>query len=267
MAMNIHPSSIIHPDARLGTDVKIGPCCTIGPEVVLGDRVELVSHVVIDGKTEIGDDTIVYPFAVLGVMSQDLKFQKTDTMTGLKIGKRNRIREYVTIHSGTPASSGTEIGNDCQIMVNAHVGHDCKVGNNVVLSNLVQIAGHVEIEDNVILSGLAAVHQFVRIGRNAFIGGLTGIGVDVVPYSIYDGRPGVYRTINRVGLTRHGFTNEDIHAIHKVYSVVFGNFNDGSNVAERLKKIRREIDGNKYAMDAIDFIENRSKRGVNTNVS
>ncbi len=261
---DIHPTAIIKDGAVIGTDCKIGPGCVIGPNVVLGDRVELVSNVIIDGKTSIGDDSIVYPFAVLGVMSQDLKWQDESTMTGLRIGKRCKIREYVTIHSGTPASSGTEIGDDCQIMVNAHVGHDCKVGNSVVMSNLVQVAGHVEIEDFVILSGGSMVLQFVRIGRNAFIAGMSGVGNDVLPYAIYEGMGGraVYRTINRVGLMRHGFTNEDMHAIHSVYSAVFRE-TDGT-VEERLNRVRREVKNNKYAMDAIDFIENRSKRGIGT---
>ncbi len=253
----IHPTAIIHDGAKLGADCKIGPFCIIGPNVVLGDRVELMSNVVIDGKTSVGDDSIVYPFAVLGVMSQDLKWQEESAMTGLTIGKRCKIREYVTIHSGTPASTGTVIGDDCQIMVNAHVGHDCQVGNGVVMSNLVQVAGHVEIEDNVILSGGVMVLQFARIGRNAFVGGMSGVGNDVLPYAIYDGTPrAMYRTINRVGLMRHGFTNEDMHAIHNVYSAVFKE-GEGT-VAERLARVRKEVKNNKYAMDAIDFIENRS---------
>ena len=151
---------------------------------------------------------------------------------------------------------------DYKIMVNAHVGHDCKVGNGVVMSNLVQIAGHVEIEDNAILSGGVAVLQFARIGRNAFIGGMSGVGNDVLPYAIYEGPRAIYRTINRVGLMRHGFTNEDMHAIHSVYSAVFRG-TDGT-AAERLAKVRKEVKNNKYAMDAIDFIENRSKRGIGT---
>ena len=260
--MAIHPTAIIHEGAKLGADCKIGPYCIVGSNVVLGDRVELVSNVVIDGKTFIDDDSIVYPFAVLGVMSQDLKWQDENAMTGLRIGKRCRIREYVTIHSGTPASDGTVIGDDCQIMVNAHVGHDCKVGNSVVMSNMVQVAGHVEIEDFVILSGGVMVLQFARIGRNAFVGGMSGVGNDVLPYAIYDGTRAVYRTINRVGLMRHGFTNEDMHAIHAVYSAVF---RDGEGtVSDRLAKVRKEVKNNKYAMDAIDFIENRSKRGIGT---
>lgn len=261
----IHPTAIVHPNAKLGADVKIGPFCIVGENVALGNRVELVSNVIIGGKTSIGDDTIVYPFAVIGVMSQDLKWQDENAMTGVTIGKRNRIREYVTISSGTPASSGTTIGDDCQIMINAHVAHDCHLGNGIVLSNLVQIAGHVEIEDNVTVSACSAVHQFVHIGRNAFIGAMTGIGTDVLPYAIYDGNRagGVYRTINKVGLLRHGFTNEDLHAVHKVYSAFFDGA-DGDNSAERLKKVRREVSHNKYAMDAIDFIENRSERGVSS---
>ena len=259
----IHPSAIVHPNAKLGQDCKIGPFCTVGPDVVLGDRVELVSSVVIDGKTTVGDDSIIYPFAVLGVMSQDLKWQDESAMTGVRIGKRCRIREYVTIHSGTPASDGTVIGDDCQIMVNAHVGHDCKIGNNVVMSNLVQVAGHVEIEDNAILSGGVMVLQFSRIGCYAFIAGMTGVTSDILPYAIYEGTPrAVYRTINRVGLMRHGFTNEDMHAIHSVYYAVYRE-TDGT-VAERLARVRKEVKNNNYAMDAIDFIENRSKRGINT---
>jgi UDP-N-acetylglucosamine acyltransferase len=146
-------------------------------------------------------------------------------------------------------------------MINAHVGHDCKVGNGVVLSNVVQLGGHVEVEDFAIVSGGSMVHQFCRIGRNAFIGGMTGIGIDVPPYSIFEGRPGVYRTINKTGLLRHGFTNEDLHAIHKVYSAAFGGEGEGS-IADKLKRVRKEVGGNKYAMDAIDFIENRSQRGM-----
>ena len=259
----IHSTAVIHDGAVLGTDCKIGPFCIIGPDVVLGDRVELMSHVVVGGKTTIGDDSVVYPFAVLGVMSQDLKWQEESAMTGLRIGKRCRLREYVTIHSGTPASNGTEIGDDCQIMVNAHVGHDCKVGNGIVMSNLVQIAGHVEIEDNAIISAGSMIHQFVRVGRNAFIGGMSGVGNDVLPYAIYDGPRAVYRTINRVGLMRHGFTNEDMHAIHAVYSAVFNN-NSADTVADVLARVRKDVKNNKYAMDAIDFIENRSKRGIGT---
>jgi len=147
-------------------------------------------------------------------------------------------------------------------MINAHIGHDCKIGNGVVMSNLVQVAGHVEIEDNAIISASCGIVQFVRIGRNAFVAGMTGIATDVLPYSIFEGRHGVYRTINKLGLMRHGFTTEDIHAIHAVYTAFFAKDDDGTTSADRLKKVRKEVKNNKYALDAIDFIENRSQRGV-----
>jgi UDP-N-acetylglucosamine acyltransferase len=261
----IHPSAVIHDGARLGADCKIGPFCVVGPDVVLGDRVELVSHVVVGGKTFIGDDTVVHPFAVLGVMGQDLKWQDDESMTGLRIGKRCKIREYATIHSGTPASRGTSLGDDCQVQVCAHIGHDCQIGDNVVMSNLAQLAGHVEIEDNVIISAGCMVLQFVRIGRNAFIGGMSGLATDVVPYAIYEGRHAAYRTINRIGLQRHGLAPEDMQAIHAVYSAVFATDCEES-MADRLKKIRKDVRNNKYAMDAIDFVENRSKRGLTPNM-
>ena len=261
----IHSTAVINEGAVLGNDCKIGPNCIVGPNVVLGDRVELISNVIIDGKTTIGDDSIVYPFAVLGEMSQDLKWQDKNTMTGLRIGKRCRIREYVTIHSGTPASDGTEIGDDCQIMVNAHVGHDCKIGSNVVISNLVQIAGHVEIEDFAVLSGGVMVIQFLHIGRNAFITGMSAVTSDVLPYSLYDGTPcgAKYRTINNIGLIRHGFTDEDMHTIRGVYDAVF--HGTEGTISECLTKIRNEVTNNKYVMDIIDFIENRSKCGIGLN--
>ncbi len=262
MSNQIHSTAIVADSAKLGSDVKIGPYCVIGPEVTLGDRVELMSHVVVDGKTSIGDDTIVYPFAAIGTKGQDLKFQDDETMTGVVIGKRNRIREYVTIQSGTPASTGTIIGDDNQIMINAHIAHDCHLGNNIILSNVVQIAGHVEIEDWAIIGGLSAVHQFSRIGKHAMVGGMSGAGTDILPYSISTGMPAQYRSINRVGLSRRGFTNEDIHAIYKVYTAAFDKNNDDT-MAERLKRVRHEVGKNPYALDAIDFIENRSTRGIN----
>ena len=258
---NIHASAVVHPDAQLGTGVIIGPFCTVGPKVKLGDNVKLISHVVVDGDTTIGDGTIIYPFASVGMMSMDLKFQDESTTTGLRIGKNCKIREYATIHSGTPASDGTEIGDNCQIMVSAHIGHDCKLGNGIVLSNLVQVAGHVEIEDYAIVSAGTGIHQFCRVGRNAFIGGFSGVIMDVPPYAIFEGKPAIYRTINKVGLLRAGLSNEDMHAIHKVYSVVFAKGSD-EDFMTNLDKVKKEVADNKYAMDAIDFVLNRSKRGA-----
>ncbi len=262
--MAIHPTAIVHEGAKIGIDCEIGPFCVVGPRAMLGERVKLISHVVIENETSIGDDSVIFPFAVIGAMGQDRKYQEEESMTGVRIGKRCKIREYVTINQGTPASNGTEVGDDCQIMIHAHIGHDCKIGNNVVMSNSSMLGGHVEIEDNVIISAASAVHQFVRVGKNAFLGGMSGAGTDIMPYAIYDGLPAKYRTINRVGLMRHGLNNDDLHAIHTVYAAM-NNQDYGDSVAERIKKVRKEVTNNKYAMDAIDFIENRSKRGVGVN--
>jgi len=259
--MAIDKTAIIEDGAILGADVKVGPFCVVGKDVRLGDRVELVSHVVIGGKTEIGDDTIIYPFAAVGVKGQDLKFQDDSEMTGLRIGKRCRIREYATIQSGTPASKGTVIGDDCQIMVNAHIAHDCQLGNNIELSNLVQLAGHVEVENFVIVSAMSAVHQFCHIGEYAFLGAMSGTPVDIPPYVIYEGMPARYRTINKVGLARHGFTNEDMHSIHLVYSEILGG-DPTEDLATKIARVRKKVKDNQYAMNALDFIEKRSGRGI-----
>ena len=257
----IHNTAIIEDGAVIGGDVVIGPFCVVGKNVVLGNRVNLISHVVIDGETEIGDDTVIYPFAAVGPKSQDLKFQEDDQMTGVKIGKRCKIREYVTIHQGTPASKGTVIGDDCQIMVNAHVAHDCQLGNNIVLSNLVQLAGHVEVGNFAIISAMSAVHQFCQIGEYAFLGGMSGTAVDIPPYAIYEGIPARYRTINKVGLTRHGFTPEDVQSIHMVYSDIL-NGDQSIDLMTKISKLRKQVHGNQYAMNALNFIEKRSGRGI-----
>lgn len=258
----IHSSAVIHPNAQIGQDVEIGPFCVVGDNVKLGDRVILKSNVVVEGPCEIGDDTIIYPFSAVGTKGQDLKFQADDSITGVTIGKRNKIREHVTIQQGTPASTGTRIGDDCQIMVGAHVAHDCVLGNHIVLSNHAQIAGHVEIEDFAIISAMSAVHQFCRIGKYAFLGAMSGTVNDVLPYAITEGRPAVYKTINRVGLTRHGISNEDMHAIYSVYQALFDKSDDKSSAEARLKDIRKKVKSSPYALDALDFIENKSHRGA-----
>ncbi|MDR0449506.1 MAG: acyl-ACP--UDP-N-acetylglucosamine O-acyltransferase [Rickettsiales bacterium] len=261
----IHKTAIVHEGAIIGKDVEIGPYCIVGDKVKLDDRVVLKSHVVVEGPCEIGEDTILYPFAAIGIKGQDLKYQGDESITGVVIGKRNRIREYATIHQGTPASKGTRVGDDCQIMVNAHVAHDCQLGNGIILSNVVQLAGHVEVEDFAIISGMVAVHQFCRIGKNAIVGGVSGVTNDVLPYSITDGRPAVYKTLNRVGLTRHGVSTEDMHAIHSVYQALFDKTGGESSSADRLREVKKKVKDSPYAMDALDFIENRSKRGASDN--
>lgn len=250
MTTIIHPTAVVDSGAVIGEDCTIGPFCNIGPKVVLGNRVNLVSNVTINGKTSIGNDSVVYPFAVLGQ-------QDEFTTKRLSIGKKCNIREYVTI------SDGTVIGDDCQVGVNSHVGHSCKIGNNVVLSNLIRVVGDVEIEDNVVLSGRVTVLDFLHIGCNAFVAGMTIVDSDVVPYSFYEAIGGcaLYRTINNIGLQRCGFADDDIQAIHKVYSSVFGYDIDSNLLMGKLNDIEEKVKNNQHAMYAINFLKNSFKRG------
>ena len=168
---NIHPSAIVDPLATLADSVHVGPFCSIGPNVVLEANVHLHSHVVIDGRTKIGEGSEIFPFASIGMAPQDLKYRGEESF--LEIGKRNKIREYVTMNPGTEGGGLlTRVGDDCLFMVGAHVAHDCLVGNNVILANNATLAGHVTVGDFAIIGGLSAVHQFVRIGPHAMIGGM-----------------------------------------------------------------------------------------------
>ena len=177
----IHPTAIVAPGARLGRGVVIGPWCTVGPNVVLDDNVQLVSHVVVDGHTHLADGVKIYPFVSVGLDPQDLKYKGEPTRC--EIGPRTVVREHVTIHRGTATGTGlTRIGADCLIMANAHVAHDCDLGDRVIIVNNVVMGGHVHIADDVRVMGSAAIHQFVRIGRAAMIGGVTGVEADVIPY-------------------------------------------------------------------------------------
>lgn len=211
----IHPSSIIHPEAKIHADVEIGPWCTIGPKVKIGRGTRLMSHVVVDGNTEIGEENLIFPFAVIGAVPQDLKYKGEDTR--VTIGDRNKIRESVTINLGTVQGGGvTSVGNDCLIMSYVHLGHDCIVGNNVILATAVGLAGHATIEDWAILGGMTGVSQFVRVGAHTYIGGQSGIERDVPPFTIALGsRPCSLKGANIVGLRRRGLTADIILKINE----------------------------------------------------
>src|SRR3989440_11723229 len=177
----IHPTAIVAPGATLAEDVSIGPYCVIGEEVVLGAGVKLIAHVVVDGRTTIGEGTRLFPFASIGLEPQDLKYRGENSE--LVIGRNNTVREYVTMNPGTEGGGMvTRIGDGCLFMVGAHVAHDCQIGNHVVMANNATLGGHVVIEDYAVLGGLCAVHQYVRIGRHAMIGGVSGVERDVIPY-------------------------------------------------------------------------------------
>ena len=215
--MSVHPAAHVHPGARLGEGVEIGPFCVVGPEVVLGDGVVLKSHVVVQGDTEIGAGSVVFPFAVLGEVPQDLKY--AGERTRLRVGARNRIREHVTMNLGTAGGGGeTRVGDDGLFMAGCHVAHDAQVGDRVIVANSAVIAGHCVIGDDVVIGGLAGIHQWVRIGRGAMIGALAMVTHDVIPHGLVQGPRGELDGLNLVGLRRRGIPREDISALRAAYA-------------------------------------------------
>lgn len=211
----ISPLAQVHPNAELDPTVEVGPWCVIGPSVKIGPRTVLKSHVVVDGRTTIGEDNVIFPFAVIGMDPQDLKYKGEDTE--VVIGNRNRIRESATIHKGTVQGGGiTSLGDDNLVMAYVHLGHDCRVGNQVVLSNSVGLAGHVIVEDSVIINGMSGVAQFCTVGAHAYVGGQSGVEKDVPPFSIAIGsRPIKLKGANIVGMRRRGFPVETIQKINE----------------------------------------------------
>jgi len=255
---NIHPTAIVDPAAVIGVGVVIGPYCVIGPDVVLGDGVRLISHVVIDGRTRIGAETAVYPFASLGQPPQDLKYGGEPSR--LEIGARNRIREYVTMNPGTEGGGMiTRVGDDCLFMVASHVAHDCQVGNHVILANNGTIAGHVVVGDYAIIGGLAAVHQHVRIGEHAMIGGMSAVENDVIPYGMVKGDRAHLAGLNLVGLERRGFGREDVRALRSAYRMLFA---PEGTMAERLDEVAMRYKGEAHIEKVVEFIRDRASRAL-----
>lgn len=215
----IHPSAIIEDGAVIGAGASVGPFSVIGAEVRLGPDVLVKSHVVITGRTEIGEGSTVFSFAVLGEIPQDLKYGGEHTR--LEIGARNRIREHVTMNLGTDGGGGvTRIGDDCLFMAGSHVAHDVQIGDRVIIVNNTGIAGHVVIEDDVIVGGVSGVHQWVRIGRGAIIGALTKVTKDVIPYGLVDAGGGALEGINIIGLRRRGVPRAEIAEIRAAYEAL-----------------------------------------------
>jgi UDP-N-acetylglucosamine acyltransferase len=231
----------------------------VGAQVVLGDRVELKSHVVVTGDTEIGDDTVVFSFAVVGEIPQDLKFKGEQCR--LVIGKRNRIREHVTMNPGTEGGGGeTRIGDDGLFMAGCHIAHDARIGNNVIVVNSAAVAGHCVIEDNVIIGGLCGIHQFVRIGRGAIIGALTMVTNDVIPYGLVQAPRGELDGLNLVGLKRRGVPRADITALRAAFQMLAqgeGTFHD------RAQRLGEEAES-EYVREIVDFVMGQSDRSFLT---
>ncbi len=253
----IHQTAIVSQSARLGENCQIGPFCTIGDQVVLGTNVRLDSHVVIDGDTSIGDDTHIFPFASIGLAPQDLKYGGEPTRT--EIGERNQIREFVTIHRGTAGGGGvTRIGNGNLFMAQAHVAHDCQLGDDIIMANAATLAGHVEIADRANVGAYSGVHQFCRIGLEAFVGGYSVVVKDAPPFAIIQGNHAKCFGLNRVGMKRRGYSKETIEALNHAYHLLLSS---KLNTTQAVERIREEISGIKEVDLLVEFIES-SKRGV-----
>ncbi|GJL84844.1 MAG: acyl-[acyl-carrier-protein]--UDP-N-acetylglucosam ine O-acyltransferase [Micavibrio sp.] len=259
MSQNIHPTAVIEDGAQLGSDVSIGPYCVVGPHASLGDNVTLKAHVVIDGHTAIGEGTTIYSFASIGSAPQDLKYRGEPSE--LIIGKNNTIREHVTINPGTESGGmKTIIGDNCLLMVGAHVAHDCILGNNVIMANNATLGGHVSVGDHALLGGLSAVHQFVRIGAFAVIGGLSGIADDVIPYGRAKGEKAYLSGLNLVGLERANFSKEQIRKLQKAFNQLFDSA-DG-NFSQRLEAVSSEYADDPAIMEIIRFADEENKFGL-----
>jgi len=255
----IHPSAIVEDGAQIGQAVRIGPFCHIGAEVVLGDRVQIKSHVVVSGQTSIGEDTVIWPFCCIGEVPQDLKFKGEETR--LEIGARNRIREHVTMNTGTEGGGGvTRVGDDGLFMAGCHVAHDARVGNRVIIVNNAALAGHCVIEDDVIIGGLSGVHQWVRIGQGAIIGAVTMVTNDVIPYGLVQAPRGELDGLNLVGLKRRGVARADITALRAAFQMLAqgeGAFQD------RARRLGEEAES-EYVLQIVDFVTGESDRSFLT---
>ncbi len=246
---NIHPSAVIEEGAQVDPSAKIGPFCVVGPQVVLKADVELKSHVVVTGQTEVGAGTVIFPFAVIGEIPQDLKFK--GEASRLVIGERNRIREHVTMNCGTEGGGGvTRVGDDGLFMAGCHIAHDAIVGNRVIVVNNAAVAGHCVLEDDVIIGGLSGIHQWVRIGQGAIIGAVTMVTNDVIPYGLVQAPRGDLDGLNLVGLKRAGVARSDITALRAAFQMLAqgeGTFSD------RARRLGDETQSD-YVRQIVDFV-------------
>lgn len=256
----IHPSAIIHEKATIEDGVCIGPFCVVGAGVTLKKDVKLHSHVVVDGNTMIGEETEIFPFASLGHVPQDKKYQ--GELSRLEVGARNIIREHVTMNPGTQGGGLlTKVGDNNLFMTASHVAHDCIVGNHVILANNATLAGHVQVGDGAIIGGLSAVHQFVRIGKGAFIGGMSGVEKDVIPFGTVKGERANLDGLNLVGLKRSNMAREKIHAIRHVFKELF--YGENGTLNERAKLLKQKYNEAEVHF-LIDFILEDSSRSFCT---
>ncbi len=258
--MTIHPSAVIEDGAEIGDGCNIGPFCHIGPEVKLGANSDLKSHVAIAGKTTIGKGARIFPFASIGHEPQDLKYSGEETT--LEIGDNCLIREGVTMNPGTAGDAGkTVIGNNCYFLANSHVAHDCQMGDGVIFSNAVLLAGHCKVGNNVIIGGGAAVHQFCRIGNNSFIGGMAGLENDLIPFGMALGNRAYLGGLNLVGMKRAGIERASIHKARKAFRDLF---DQSANVAENVTTVSAELGDDPVVKQILDFVGASGDRALCT---
>ncbi|MCK5426802.1 MAG: acyl-ACP--UDP-N-acetylglucosamine O-acyltransferase [Thermodesulfovibrionia bacterium] len=252
----IHRTALIASNAKLADGVTIGPYCIVGNGVKIGNNTTLISHIVIE-ETSLGKNCIVYPFTSIGLPPQDTKYNGEKTK--VKIGDRNIIREYITIHRASVGGDHvTEIGNDNFLMAYVHVAHDCKIGNSTNMANAAMLAGHVIVEDFAIIGGLVAVHQFTRIGEYSMIGGFSGVGQDIPPYTTASGSRAKLYGLNAIGLKRRGFDEHTIKDLKRAYKVLF---RSKFTLKEAIDKIKKEVTITKEINHLIQFLE-KNKRGI-----
>lgn len=255
---NIHSSSIVDPNAKLGSGVKIGPFCVVGAHVELGDGCKLHSHVVIEGHTVLGANCEIFPFASLGHIPQDLKFEGEESR--LVIGSNNRIREYVTMNPGTEGGGlVTRVGSHCLFMAQAHVAHDCQVGDHVIFANAAMLAGHCVVGDYAILGGVVAIHQFVRIGEHAFIGGMSGVENDVIPYGMVIGSRASLKGLNVIGIKRRGLNRTQLKHLRESYDLLFA---VEGTLSERIKEVEKIYPDDECVGQILEFIRAESSRSL-----
>ncbi|GAC1346053.1 MAG: acyl-ACP--UDP-N-acetylglucosamine O-acyltransferase [Acetobacteraceae bacterium] len=256
--VKIHPSAVVEPGAQLGAGVEIGPFCHVGPAAKLHDGVRLVSHVVVDGDTTVGEAAVLYPFCTVGLAPQDLKYKGEPTLC--EIGARTQVREHCTIHRGTVTGTGlTRVGAGCLLMAVVHVAHDCDIGDGVVIANNVVMGGHVTIGGGAVIGGAAAIHQFVRIGRGAMVGGVSGVEADVIPFGSVIGNRARLAGLNVIGLRRRGVDRAQLLRLRGVVRQVF--WGEGV-LADRLATARAANGADPLVSEVLDFAAATSKRGL-----
>ena len=256
--MAVHPTAIVHPAALVSGTAEIGPYCSIGEEVSIGGGTRLMAHVYIEGPTWIGDDNIFFPYSTVGIASQDLKYKGERAET--RIGNRNRIREFVTIHRGTEGGGLlTEIGDDNLLMAYVHIAHDVRIGNHTVLANGVTLGGHVSVGDWAVIGAFTGLHQFCRVGRHAMIGGYSVVTQDIMPFATtVSERPIKVFGANKTGLERRDFSAQSIDAIQKTFRLLT---RSGLNTSQAIDRIREEGPVSPEVEEVIEFIR-ASQRGV-----